>query len=56
MNLSILTNIGEAHLEGLSSLEGVAKEKTDIFKYTLNNGYCFGSIPKVFLYLAEENP
>ena len=54
MNLSILTNIGEAHLEGLNNLEGVAKEKTDIFKYTLNNGYCFGSIPKAFLHLAEE--
>ena len=54
MNLSILTNIGEAHLEGLNSLKGVAKEKTDIFKYTLNNGYCFGLIPKAFLYLAEE--
>ena len=34
MDLSIVTNIGHAHLEGLKSIRGVASEKTDIFNFT----------------------
>ena len=30
----MITNIGSAHLEGLKDIDGVANEKTDIFKFT----------------------
>lgn len=32
-DMAAVTNIGPAHLEGFGSLEGVAKEKGDIFRY-----------------------
>lgn len=31
--LSIITNAGDAHLEGFGSVDGVAKEKADIYRY-----------------------
>ncbi len=36
--VGLITNIGAAHLEGLSNLEGVAKEKTVLFKSLGTNG------------------
>lgn len=33
----IITSIGKAHLEGLGSLEGVAKEKLSLFRHILND-------------------
>ena len=54
MDLSIVTNIGHAHLEGLKSIRGVASEKTDIFNFTHERGFCFGNIPEDYLTLAKE--
>ena len=54
MDLSIVTNIGHAHLEGLKSIRGVASEKTDIFNFTHDRGFCFGNIPEDYLTLAKE--
>lgn len=36
--ISVLTAVGPAHLEGLGSIEGVFKEKTDIIRHTLCGG------------------
>ncbi|MCK4357898.1 MAG: UDP-N-acetylmuramoyl-tripeptide--D-alanyl-D-alanine ligase [Candidatus Cloacimonetes bacterium] len=36
-NIAVITSIGESHLEFLQDLEGVFKEKFDIFKYSLKN-------------------
>ena len=54
MNISIITNIGYAHLEGLKSLKGVANEKTDIYAFTEDSGYCIGNIPYEFLKLGKK--
>ena len=54
MNLSIITNIGNAHLEGLKNIDGVANEKSDIFVFTKEGGYCLGDIPKKYLDLAKD--
>ncbi len=54
MDISMITNIGSAHLEGLKDIDGVANEKTDIFKFTKEGGECFGNIPKKYLKLAKE--
>lgn len=54
MDISMVTNIGSAHLEGLNNINGVANEKTDIFKFTKEGGDCFGSIPTKYLKLAKE--
>lgn len=38
----IITNIGKEHLEGFGSLEGVAKEESELYRYLqLNNGLAF---------------
>ena len=54
MNLSIITNIGNAHLEGLKNIDGVANEKSDIFVFTKDEGYCLGDIPKKYLNLVRD--
>jgi len=54
MNLSIITNIGNAHLEGLKNIDGVADEKSDIFVFTKEGGYCLGDIPKKYLNLVRD--
>ena len=54
MNLSIITNIGNAHLEGLKDIDGVANEKSDIFIFTKEEGYCLGDVPKEYLDLVRE--
>jgi UDP-N-acetylmuramoyl-tripeptide--D-alanyl-D-alanine ligase len=35
----IITNVGTAHLEGLGSVEGVAREKSDLFASLLRDGF-----------------
>jgi UDP-N-acetylmuramoyl-tripeptide--D-alanyl-D-alanine ligase len=40
----IITNIGRAHLEFLSTVEGVAEEKSQLFKYLGQNGTAFVNI------------
>jgi len=35
-DIAIITNIGPSHLEFLKNLEGVFREKNDIFKYSLD--------------------
>ncbi|BBD08548.1 UDP-N-acetylmuramoyl-tripeptide--D-alanyl-D-alanine ligase [Desulfovibrio ferrophilus] len=37
----VINNIGPAHLEGLGSLEGVAKAKTDLLRYLSDGGAAF---------------
>lgn len=37
-NIAVVTNVGPAHLEGFGSLEGVGKEKGDIFRYMPDGG------------------
>ena len=39
-NGAILTNIGSSHLEGLHSIEGVAREKGDLIACLPANGFC----------------
>lgn len=38
---SVITNIGQAHLSGLSTREGIAEEKSAIFARTAPDGVCF---------------
>jgi UDP-N-acetylmuramoyl-tripeptide--D-alanyl-D-alanine ligase len=39
---AIITNIGKEHLEGFGSLEGVAKEESELYRYVqLNEGLAF---------------
>lgn len=38
-DVSLITNINPSHLEGLSDLDGVFEEKTDIFRYTKEGGH-----------------
>ncbi|MFC2086637.1 UDP-N-acetylmuramoyl-tripeptide--D-alanyl-D-alanine ligase [Bacteroidota bacterium] len=41
-NFGIITNIGEAHLEGFGSFENVIKAKTELYEYLkINNGCIF---------------
>ncbi len=41
-NYGIITNIGEAHLEGFGGIEGVARGKTELFRYLdQNSGTAF---------------
>lgn len=37
----VINNIGPAHLEGLGSLEGVARAKTDLLRYMADGGRAF---------------
>lgn len=37
-DVAIITNIGEAHLEGLGSVEGVAREKLSLLKHVRSGG------------------
>ena len=39
-NGAILTNVGASHLEGLHSIEGVAREKGDLVACLPNEGFC----------------
>ena len=39
-NAGIITNIGAAHLEGLGSVEGVAREKGDLAASLPRDGFC----------------
>jgi len=38
-DVAVITNIGESHLEFLESLEGVFKEKNDIFKFSAKDTF-----------------
>lgn len=41
-NISIITSIGKAHLEGFGDINGVIKAKTEIFEYAISHGgTCF---------------
>jgi UDP-N-acetylmuramoyl-tripeptide--D-alanyl-D-alanine ligase len=49
-DFGIITNIGKEHLEGFGSIEGVAKEESELYQYLLNNnGLAF--VNKEDLYL-----
>lgn len=37
-DVSVITNVNPAHLEGLGSIEGILNEKLDIFRYTKDGG------------------
>lgn len=36
--VAVITNVGPAHLEGLGNMEGVFREKTDLFRHTPEGG------------------
>jgi len=40
-DVAVINNIGPAHLEGLGSLEGVAKAKTDLLRYLADGGKAY---------------
>jgi UDP-N-acetylmuramoyl-tripeptide--D-alanyl-D-alanine ligase len=40
-NMSLITNIAASHLEGLADLEGVRREKLELFEATLGGGAVF---------------
>ncbi|MFP4664460.1 MAG: UDP-N-acetylmuramoyl-tripeptide--D-alanyl-D-alanine ligase [Bacteroidales bacterium] len=37
----LITNVGQAHLEGFGSFEGVKKAKSELYKYLRHRGVCF---------------
>ncbi|WP_461208508.1 UDP-N-acetylmuramoyl-tripeptide--D-alanyl-D-alanine ligase [Desulfocurvus sp. DL9XJH121] len=43
-DVAVVTNIGPAHLEGLGGLEGVARHKSDVFKYLAPGGTAVASV------------
>lgn len=47
--VGVVTNIGPAHLEGLSSLDGVFKEKVDLYRYMPEGGTVVLNIDDGFL-------
>ena len=49
--VGVITSIGKAHLEKLINLEGVAQEKSDIFKNVLLQGTCI--FPDIYAHLSE---
>ena len=49
--VGVITSIGKAHLEKLINLEGVAQEKSDIFKNVLLQGTCI--FPDINDHLSE---
>ena len=49
--VGVITSIGKAHLEKLINLEGVAQEKSDIFKNVLLQGTCI--FPDINAHLSE---
>ena len=49
--VGVITSIGKAHLEKLINLEGVAQEKSDIFKNVLLQGTCI--FPDIDAHLSE---
>ena len=51
--VGVITSIGKAHLEKLINLEGVAQEKSDIFKNVLLQGTCI--FPDINAHLSEFN-
>ena len=55
-NVSWITNVGEAHLEGLGSLEGVAIEKTALFRGTQPGGTLVVNLddPRIVAHLPQE--
>ena len=53
----IITNIGRSHLENLKNLDGVAKEKSDLFINVKNKGVCLARIDNKYkkLVLKKAN-
>ena len=53
-NIGVITNIGISHLEGLKSIDGVFKEKTDLFSFVSSNGTCLIRAKNEYLEKAKE--
>lgn len=54
---ALISSIGKAHLEGLGSLDGVAKEKLSLFDYTRENGgQLFANLESTYIakYIEEH--
>lgn len=48
-DVSVITNINPSHLEGLSDLDGIFEEKTDLFRYTKRGGHILINADDPFL-------
>ena len=49
-DFGIITNIGKEHLEGFGSIEGVAKEESELYQFLLkNNGLAFVNMEDAYL-------
>lgn len=48
-DVSVITNINPSHLEGLSDLDGIFEEKTDLFRYTKQGGHILINADDPFL-------
>lgn len=54
-DIAVLTTVGESHLEGLGSLEGVLQEKLDILRHRAEDGHCVvGATPAILPPAARE--
>ncbi|MCI0512297.1 UDP-N-acetylmuramoyl-tripeptide--D-alanyl-D-alanine ligase, partial [candidate division KSB1 bacterium] len=49
-NYGLITNIGRGHLEFLGNLEGVAREKTELFRAVAEQGTAFVNVDDPFLF------
>ncbi|MHC5111427.1 MAG: UDP-N-acetylmuramoyl-tripeptide--D-alanyl-D-alanine ligase [Planctomycetota bacterium] len=48
-DIGVITSIGEAHLEGLGSLEGIAREKSSLLRHVKGNGQAFVNVDNEFI-------
>ncbi len=53
-DFGIITNIGEAHLEGFGSFEGVVKAKTELYKFLANKPVFVNADDELLMQKASE--
>ncbi|MFQ5537092.1 MAG: UDP-N-acetylmuramoyl-tripeptide--D-alanyl-D-alanine ligase [Gemmatimonadota bacterium] len=52
--VAVITTVGESHLEGLESVEGVLEEKLDLLRYRAESGTCIVGDEPAFLARAAR--